>query len=178
MRLSARRAKLLKFIHIVLASAWLASVMILVFFFTAVIPGATRQDLHGILIAVKAIDDYIIIPAANGILISGLVYGIATHWGWFRHGWVAAKWVITLYGILFGTFLLGPRLNRLPVLAAAAPFDAALPVEFAADLAFLQIWGSVQLATLLAAYLLSVYRWKMKSSLPAAGGSSSQAGPL
>ena len=52
--------------------------------------------------------------------------------------------------------------NRLPVLSAAAPLEAPLPAEFAADLAFLQIWGVVQFATLLAAYLLSVYRWKMR----------------
>lgn len=162
MKLSPSLMRLLKFVHIILASAWLASAMILVFFFVAVIPGTSRADLHGILIALKAIDDCVIIPAANGMLISGAVYGLATHWGWFRHGWVAAKWVITLYGILFGTFFLGPRVNRLPVLSAAAPLEAPLPAEFAADLAFLQIWGVVQFATLLAAYLLSVYRWKMR----------------
>ena len=166
MRLSPSQARLLKFIHIVLSSAWLASAMILVFFFVAVVPEASRADLHGILIALKAIDDYIIIPAANGVFLSGIVYGLATHWGWFRHGWITAKWAITLYGILFGTFLLGPRLNRLPGLALSVPPDAPLPVEFTTDLAFLQVWGAVQLATLLAAYLLSVYRWKRRGPRP------------
>ena len=168
MRLSLGWMRLLKFVHIILSSAWLASAMILVFFFTIVIPGASRADLRGILIALKAIDDWVIIPAANGILITGIVYGAFTHWGWFRHGWITAKWGITLYGILFGTFLLGPRLNRLPELAASANLDAPLPAEFAADLAFLQVWGSVQLVTLLAAYLLSVYKWKRKGSPPSA----------
>ena len=166
MKLSPRQMRLLKFVHIVLSSAWLASAMILVPFFTAVVPGASRTDLHGILIALKTIDDWVIIPAANGILITGIVYGAVTHWGWFRHGWITAKWAITLYGILFGTFLLGPKLNRLPELAASVPLDVPLPAEFTAHLAFLQVWGLVQLATLLAAYLLSVYRWKRKGLSP------------
>lgn len=166
MRLSPGRMRLLKFVHIILSSAWLASAMILVFFFTAVVPEAPRADLHGILIALKTIDDWVIIPAANGILITGIVYGIATHWGWFRHGWITAKWAITLYGILFGTFLLGPRLNRLPELAASVSLDSPLPAEFTANLAFLQTWGPVQLATLLAAYLLPVYKWKKKGLSP------------
>ncbi|HPW68587.1 MAG: hypothetical protein WDA72_04940 [Desulfomonilia bacterium] len=168
MRLAPGWTRLLKTVHIILSSAWLASAMILVFFFAAVVPGASRADLHGILIALKAIDDWVIIPAANGILITGIMYGALTHWGWFKHGWITAKWGITLYGILFGTFLLGPRLNRLPELAVSVPIDIPLPAEFTAGLAFLQVWGSVQLATLLAAYLLSVYRWKRKGSFPPA----------
>jgi hypothetical protein len=45
----------------------------------------------------------------TGLLISGL-----TPWGFFKHRWVAIKWVLTVFCILFGTFVLGPTVNGQP----------------------------------------------------------------
>ncbi|NMA13855.1 MAG: hypothetical protein GX930_01265 [Clostridia bacterium] len=37
-----------------------------------------------------------ILPIAIFILIQGLIYGFFTNWGFFKHGWVLLKWILTL----------------------------------------------------------------------------------
>ncbi len=61
----------------------------------------------------KFIDDFIIIPGAMGCLLTGLIYSVFTNWGWFKYNWIIVKWCINIYGVIFGTFWLGPWLNSL-----------------------------------------------------------------
>ena len=56
----------------------------------------------------EAIDMKILVPGAVGCLLTGIVYGIFTHWGFFKHRWLTVKWTLTLFMILFGTFYMGP----------------------------------------------------------------------
>jgi len=162
MALSAESQKHLKLLHILLASTWLSSALTLTLLLACALPRAGAADRHGILLAAKFIDDWIIIPSAMGLLATSIVYSAATNWGWFRHGWIAAKWIVIVYGILFGTFFLGPRLNSLPPIAQGLDLAAAPPAPYAANLAFMRGWGAFQFATLIAAYAFSVYKFRFR----------------
>jgi hypothetical protein len=51
------------------------------------------------------ISDYVVRYGAQGLLLTGIVYGVWTNWGFFRYRWVTVKWAIfmaqTIFGIVF-----------------------------------------------------------------------------
>lgn len=165
MKLGASGQKWLKIAHLFFVCIWVGPGVTLVAMQLALAPGpeGTGGMLHGIDTAMKFVDDYLIIPGAFGCLITGFLYSLLTNWGFFRHGWITVKWIITVGGILFGTFYLGPWINALP------PASQELGLEALGDPAYLHnktmnlIWGPVQVASLLFAVAISVLKpWKAK----------------
>lgn len=147
----------LKTVHIVLASLWLGGALS-VLALQVGLHATSGGELFGHDVAMKLVDDFVIIPAAIGTLLTGLLYSVFTKWGFFRHGWVIAKWVITLAGIVFGTFWLGPWLNALPPLSASLGMDALAWPEYLA-LKSANAWGAlVQVSALALAVWLSVFK--------------------
>ena len=129
--------------------------------------GGAGEALFGRDVAARLVDDFVVIPGAMGSLLTGLIYSLFTPWGFFKHRWVAVKWLITLYGVLFGTFFLGPWLNSL------APVSAKLGGGAMGDYAYMRardlnsFWGGVQICTLLFALVISVLKPWRKAPLEA-----------
>lgn len=163
-KLKARGQKWLKGIHICFAGTWVGAAVSLVTLGWG-ITAATDGQLAGIDHAAKFIDDFVIIPAAFGSLLTGLAYALFTNWGFFRHRWVVVKWIITVGGIIFGTFWLGPWLNSLPPVSDRLGL-AALTDPAYHSARYLNLWfGLLQVATLILAVFLSVLKpWKKKTS--------------
>lgn len=118
-KMSPKGQRWLKMFHVVFAGFWMSSgvSLLLLNLFVAPEQGAA---IYGANLAMKFIDDFVIIPAANLCLLTGLIYGIWTRWGFFQHHWVTVKWVITVTGITVGTIWLGPWLNSMTALAGEA----------------------------------------------------------
>ncbi|MBN2054298.1 hypothetical protein JW905_05215 [bacterium] len=147
----------LKMLHLLCAGLWLSAGMILILMLGTLQP---TQDgaLHGRDLALKFIDDFIIIPAALGCLLTGSIYGIWTRWGFFRRRWVTVKWLITIYGILTGTFLLGPWLNSLPPVSSEMGLAALSNAAYLHARRMNLIFGAIQVASLLFALVISVLK--------------------
>ena len=107
MKLSTSQMKFLKFVHCAFACCWLGGIASVVTISNLAGDLSLNGSLVGMNIAGKLVDNYIIIPGALGCLITGLLYGLFTGWGFFKHKWVLCKWIITIYCILSGTFMLG-----------------------------------------------------------------------
>jgi len=129
--------------------------------------GGAGEALAGRDLAARLVDDFVVIPGAMGSLLTGLLYSLFTPWGFFRHRWVTVKWFITLYGVLFGTFFLGPWLNSL------GPVSAKLGGGAIGDYAYMRardlnsFWGGVQICTLVFALVISVLKpWRKAQGTP------------
>jgi hypothetical protein len=113
--------------------------------------------------ACKLIDDLVVVPGAIGCLLTGLLFSALSPWGFFKHRWVAVKWALTVYCVLYGTFFLGPRVNAQAELALAG---GLAPLGSAASLASrqeLMAGGLLVLSVILFMTWLSVYRpWKSR----------------
>ena len=59
------------------------------------------------------IDMFLLTPAAILTLVTGLIYSVFTKWGFFKHGWLIYKWVVTLLITVTGTLYLGPMVTKL-----------------------------------------------------------------
>ncbi len=157
--------KMMKLLHLVASFLWVGGALSMMLILTWFHP-ENPYEMYMFAHALKAIDDYLIITGAYGFLVSGVLYGVLTHWGFFKHKWVTAKWLLTIGMILSGTFLMGPCVN-----------GNALPMEeisryatdsewFWANVEQTTTWGWVQLVLMAITVIISVYKpWKGKKSL-------------
>lgn len=157
-KVSPAGRKWLKGLHIFFACLWVGtgfSMMALAF-----ARGHTPNgdELYAVNAGIKLLDDVLIIPAAFGSLITGILICWLTDWGFFRFNWVIFKWVSTIAQILFGTFWLGPWVNGATAIANA---ERAMALQNSTYLYFREMnnwFGSLQVALLVVVVFVSVIK--------------------
>jgi hypothetical protein len=133
--------------------------------------GDSGGEILGHNTAAKLIDDLVIIPGAVGCLLTGLLYSLFSNWGFFKHLWVALKWILTLSCILFGTFFLGPRINGLPPITLEFGIDALVNPVYTSSVKALMVGGLIQVVLLFFMLYLSVFKPRRKAVIAAADNS-------
>lgn len=162
-RLGQRSQKWLKCIHVLLACLWVGGAATL-FSMNFLTPPEDGPALYGIDYSRKFVDDFIIIPGAIGLLLTGVAYSLFTNWGWFKHRWVTVKWMVNFFGIILGTFWLGPWMNSLPAISRSKGVEALSDPLYIHNFTMLRAWGAFLLATMLFALFVSIVRpWKRRS---------------
>jgi len=160
-RIGTAGRKWLNGTHMFFASAWVGAAVCMTTLRLLSLKNSVLANgdiLYAVNASIKLIDDAIIIPAALGTLLTGLLISLLTPWGFFRHRWVTVKWAVTLIAILFGTFFLGPWVNELTALADT--FRAVAPAEPIFQLLLIRhtLWGGVQTITLIAVVFISALK--------------------
>jgi hypothetical protein len=166
-KIGSRGQKWLKGIHVLFAGLWVCAGICLsaVNLFINVNDG---MSLYGVNITVKFIDDFILIPGAVGLTLTGIIYSTFTNWGWFKHRWITVKWCICAFGMIIGTFWLGGWVNLLPVLTKAEGLNVLTNPEYLHAKYMILSWGSFQAATIIAALFISTLKpWKKKKGTAA-----------
>ncbi len=113
MKITTTQVKILKFIHILFAGIWLACVLLLLLLPLVVSSFSTNEEIYLFNKIYHFIDLAVLSPAAVITLITGLMYSTMTSWGFFKHGWLTYKWIITILIVGSGTFFLGPMVSNL-----------------------------------------------------------------
>ena len=124
-KLTLPQQKALKTVHLISASLWLSNVIALLFLPIISRNIASGDELYMYNVVYHFIDMFLLTPAAIFTLITGLIYSIFTKWGFFKHGWIIYKWVVTLLIILYGSRfrkLLSQTANLLVSIALCFPF--------------------------------------------------------
>ena len=163
-KLKAKGLKILKSLHIIFALVWMsgAIAMILITYFADANTGAELLLKNKILLLV---DDWMIIVGAMTTLAIGIIYGIFTNWGFFKHKWIIVKWIITVAEILFGTFAYHPRLEENIGKIAQLGEDVLQDPIYLSNASFMCISGFVQAGLLVFLVVISVFKpWKPKKT--------------
>lgn len=150
----------MKAFHSLFACMWVGAAIVLSVkqFF---VRGSSGGELYGILTTLDFIDIYIIIPGAIGVLLTGVIYSVWTRWGWFKHPWITVKWAICLYGVLFGTYPLGPWMSRLAHMSGDLGMAALHDPTFLHTRTMLFLFGTFQAATLVfAVFITALKPWR------------------
>jgi hypothetical protein len=122
-------------------------------------------ELYGITATMDFIDIFIIIPGAIGVLLTAVIYSVWTNWGWFKHNWIVAKWMICLYGVIFGTYPLGPWMSGLAHLSREKGLAALADPTYLHNRTMLFTFGTFQVLTLIfAVFITALKPWKKRSS--------------
>lgn len=142
-------------VHVASSVALLGSIAV---FLLLAITAVTTQDAQIIRASYLAMDltaRLVIVPLALASLLTGLVQSLGTPWGLFRHYWIVAKLLITV----FATIILLAKLALIEYAAslAAAPWPA---IELQAIGMELAVHAAGGLLVLLVPTALSVYKPK------------------
>ncbi len=162
--LKSRGLKWLKTFHLIAVCCWVGgavSLILLYFMKSGVTDGGV---LYGINQSIHHVDKVVVvIPGAFGCLVTGLLYASFTNWGFFKHGWLIFKWVVTVSAILFGTFFLGPWETTM------MEISGRLGISSLSDQAYLYnekmnvIFGSIQVLILILTVFISTFKpWKSR----------------
>jgi hypothetical protein len=112
LKLSPSNQKWLKVLHVYLGGIWAGGAASL-FAIHCLYPTNSGAELYARNMAMIYIDNYVIIPAAIGSCLTGLLYSHLTNWGYLKYYWIIAKWVFTIIFIIIGFFWLIPWLNNM-----------------------------------------------------------------
>lgn len=160
--LSVKGQKWLKCLHIYSAAVWVgcATVLTIMPFF---IKPEHGSDLAGILSALNFIELFILVPGAIGTFLTALVYSIWTNWGWFKHNWIIVKWIICIFGMIFGTFYLGPWVGEMSQIAQNKGMEAFTDSLYLSTRYKVLTFGTLQTSTVIFAVFISTLKpWKKK----------------
>lgn len=165
-KLGSQGVKILKIIHLFFAVLWIggAIALLAVLFFAQ---PATGDELYMASRISQIIDDFLIIPGAIASFFIGIVYGVWTNWGFFKHRWLIVKWIVTIAQILFGTFVLGPWVDRNVEIANELRNIALTNTELLHNLEMSKLYGSIQTSLLIIVFLVvSVMKpWRKKRAV-------------
>ncbi len=160
-KLNVKETAWFKIFHILFVGAWIGGQMSLILIQNLKYQLALPEHQYGILAAIKAIDDIVIVGGAIGCMLTGLVYSLTTPWGFFKYRWITVKWISTVSLILFGTFFLGPWLNEMVRISANEYASALANPQFLYDEKMNMTWGTVQFGINIFLVIISVLKpWK------------------
>ncbi|MEO6050291.1 MAG: hypothetical protein ABIP78_03030, partial [Pyrinomonadaceae bacterium] len=129
-------------------------------FLAVAVIGLTSGDAQVLVaadLAMYMVGWYVILPAALGSLLTGLVQSLGTQWGLFRHYWIVAKLMLTV----FATAVLLFKMQLITLLAGVSSGTLATQLSVA-DLRQLRVellgHAIGGMIVLLSATVLSVYK--------------------
>ncbi len=158
LRLNLKARIWIKCFHIFFACAWVGAAICMVLLTLIKRQPVSGDEIYAIDASLKILDDYIIIPAALGSLLTGILFSCFTNWGFFKFDWITVKWILTVASILFGTFFLGPWNNTA---AAVSYTERILSLDNSVYLhckQMLSIFGVLQSAVLIILVFISVLK--------------------
>lgn len=164
-KMSPKYQRWLKGFHSMFACMWVGAAIVLSIkqFF---INPENGGELYGITATMDFIDIFIIIPGAIGVLLTGIIYSVWTNWGWFKHNWITVKWIICIYGVVFGTYPLGPWMSNLADMSKEQGLSVLTDPTFLHTKTMLYIFGTFQAGTLIIAVFITALKpWKKKKAL-------------
>lgn len=142
--LGTKGLRFLKISHLLFAIMWIGGVMALV----SLQLGQTPQTKEMMYLADQShliVDEYFLIPGGIGIVVTAILYGILTKWGFFKHKWLIVKWILTVLLVVLGAGYMGTTIKENMIYAQSILAENAETSSFLANIRNVAIAGIVQL---------------------------------
>ena len=107
-KLSLGQKKWLLSVHVGFAALWTGTVLSMFLLSLQNTSTTNAEAMYALNAAINLLDDWIVIPAAIGSVVTATALCWGTNYGFTKFYWVLAKWFLTTGLILFGTFWLFP----------------------------------------------------------------------
>ncbi|MCK9179500.1 MAG: hypothetical protein M0P15_01425 [Bacteroides sp.] len=154
--------KVLKSCHLLLVMVWVVGVIAMAILY--LLKPESSDELYMTLKIILFIDWVLVIPGALLTIIVGIIYGIFTNWGFFKHRWILVKWVVSVVVILVGTFYYSPLLEEALEIADRTRDIALHDPLVISNMTQAFISASLQGLALMILVVISVFKpWKKKS---------------
>jgi hypothetical protein len=157
-RLTLKQKNWLLSAHVAFAALWTGTVSSMSLLALRNQHSADAAVLQALNSAINLLDDYVVIPAAIGSLLTGTFLCWLTIWGFFKHYWVIVKWIATVVLIVFGTFWLFPWANTATAISKAQSLQALKNPLYTFDARGVLIGTVVQVSTLVVIIAISLLK--------------------
>lgn len=161
-KLTPKGLRWLKGFHLLAASCWIGGALALLTLYFLKSGISDGGELYGVNRSIHHVDmNIVVLPGAVGSLLTGLVYSLFSHWGFFRHRWITVKWVATVAAIVFGTFWLGPWETAMMEISGKLGISALQDPAYLRSQYLNLAFGGLQTATLIVLVFISIFKpWK------------------
>jgi hypothetical protein len=158
MPMSPRVRKFALTAHVTASVGWLGAVAVFLALALSGLMNPRAYAVQAAYVAMEVSTWFVIVPLAVACLLTGLVQGLGTSWGLFRHYWVVAKLLLNVVATVLLLLHTQP-ISRVAAAASAGPLAAddlrQVRVQLVAD-------AVLALVVLIVATTLSVYKpWGM-----------------
>ena len=94
--------------HVGFAALWSGAVLSMFLLSLRNTKALNAEALYALNSAITLLDDFIVIPAAIGSVLTATLLCWTTNYGFTKFYWVISKWFLTTALVVFGTFWLFP----------------------------------------------------------------------
>lgn len=160
-KLGTKGVKVLKASHLLSVMIWVVGVMAMAVI--NLIEPQSGDELYMTLLVSRYIDDFLVIPGAILTIITAIIYGTSTNWGFFKHRWIIVKWIISMIVVVVGTFYFSPKLDRSLEITNQIRDGAFSNAEMISNSQISLIGAFAQAGVLIFLVIISVFKpWKKK----------------
>lgn len=157
-KLNVKQKNWLVSAHVTFAALWTGTVLSMFLLALRNQHSTNAAVLQALNSAINLLDDYVVIPAAIGSLLTGTFLCWLTIWGFFKHYWVIVKWIATVALIVFGTFWLFPWANAATAISDAQRLQALKNPLYSFDAKGVLIGTVVQVTCLVVIIAISLLK--------------------
>ena len=125
-KLGKRGYQILKMCHLFIAGVWVGSAVVV----NLLLALLNETNLIKYLEIVLLVDLAIVIPCAFLCLLTGILFSVFTNWGFIKHRWIVAKYLVNLFPIITGWLLHGAQLQGMIRIANELGADALMDKTF------------------------------------------------
>ncbi|HWI66550.1 MAG TPA: hypothetical protein VNT75_32375 [Symbiobacteriaceae bacterium] len=163
-KLSTNGVKWLKIVHLVVLVLMMGGIICSTLV-RATMPLAPFDEVYVTYRMLQGISDNVVRWGAQGLLLTGIAYSIFTNWGFFKHTWVAVKWVAFMAQTVFGIFFIDHwMVKNLALLEAEGTAALTNPV-FLQNHALVKYGGMAQIVVIVILVWVSVAKpWRKKAA--------------
>ncbi|MBD1914641.1 MULTISPECIES: hypothetical protein [Cyanophyceae] len=163
-KLSLKQKSWLISAHIAFAALWTGAVLSMFLISLRSTASNSGDALYALTSAINLLDDYIVIPAAVGSVITATALCWGANYGFTKFYWVITKWILTTGLVVFGTFWLFPWGNGAEQIASVEGLQAITNPTYAFEAKGVLIGTLVQAICLLTIIGISVLKpWGRRS---------------
>lgn len=101
-----REMRTLKVFHLIFIMMWTMGVVLMTILYWRK-PNDSMEFIYNQETSLL-IDYILVIPGAILAVVTGIIYGLKTNWGFFKYRWLTIKWIVGIAIIVIGTFILHP----------------------------------------------------------------------
>lgn len=161
-KLGSKGMKVLKTVHLITIMMWTVGVITMAII--ALLNTTSGDELYMKFKIIRLVDGCLVIPGATAAVLTGVVYGVWTGWGFFKYYWVTVKWIIGVLIVIVGTFVLSPWLDQNLETADTLREGALTNADFLHNSQLILICGCSFSILLLILIVISVFKpWKRKT---------------
>lgn len=162
-KLTAKGMKVLKIFHLLFIMIWTVGVVTMTIL--CLLTPQSGDELYMIFRINRLIDDALVIPGAVLTVVTGIIYGVFTNWGFFKHKWITVKWILSIIIIILGTFYFDSILDNALEISNLNRNSSLDNPEIVSSIRTNFIGGICQGSALIFLVIISVIKpWKSKKS--------------